>query len=76
MMSDFADLEFKLIPGFNNKYYINRYGVVRNKSGHALTPIMTKFGPAFELRNSGQREKVLIIDLLKLVKEYDSTRID
>lgn len=67
---------FKRIPGYTN-YYINLFGVVANKHGHVLTPTMTKKGPVVDLRNNGQRERVLVSELLKQVRiDYDPERID
>lgn len=60
--------EFKTIPEYNN-YSINGFGVVINKSGHILTPTLTKLGPAVILWSNGQRERLLVVDLLKKVGE-------
>lgn len=68
---------FRAIPGYNYNYYINLFGVVANKRGHVLTPTITKKGPAVDLRNNGQRERVLVSELLeKVMSAYDCKRTD
>lgn len=68
---------FRAIPGYNNNYYINLFGVVANRRGHILTPTITKRGPTVDLRNNGQRERVLVSELLeKVMSTYDCERVD
>lgn len=52
------------IPGYGGTYFINREGVVCNLDKHFIKPIPSKAGMRVELRKNGQREKVLILDLL------------
>ena len=53
------------IPGYEGVYFIHPSGVVVNKNNRVLRAFHTKQGEAVELRNKGQRERVLIQDLLK-----------
>lgn len=77
-MSEFISIgAFVAIPGYDKNYYINTFGIVANKRGHVLTPTMTKKGPAVDLRNNGQRERILVSELLEKVRvDHDSERID
>lgn len=71
-MSEFISIgAFVAIPGYNRNYYINTFGVVANKRGHVLTPTMTRKGPAVDLRNNGQRERILVSELLEKVRAND-----
>lgn len=53
------------IPNYEGLYWINQKGQVRNKEGHILLQEMSKFGYKVELRKNGQREKLLVSDLLR-----------
>ena len=55
------------IPGYENYYWIDKEGSVKNRDGHILKPIESSKGLMIELRCLGQREKVLVSDLLKLI---------
>lgn len=57
------------IPGYEGVYYITPEGQVVNKHNTVLKTFSTKQGEAVELRNQGQRERVLISDLLEKVGE-------
>lgn len=59
----------KPIPGYEGVYYIHPSGMVVNKHNRVLKTFPTKQGEAVELRNQGQRERVLISDLLEKVGE-------
>lgn len=59
----------KPIPGYEGVYYIHPSGRVVNKHNRVLKTFPTKQGEAVELRNQGQRERVLISDLLEKVGE-------
>lgn len=59
------------IPGYEGRYFIDNDGRVCNLSGHIIKPVQSKDGPRVELRKYGQREKVLVLDLLKKT-EYDT----
>lgn len=56
---------WKMIPGYEGLYWINSRGLVVNSSGHILRAFTSKAGATVELRKFGQREKVLIAELLK-----------
>ena len=60
----YSDL-LKPIPGYEGVYFIHPSGVVVNNNNRVLRAFPTKQGEAVELRNKGQRERVLIQDLLK-----------
>ena len=53
------------IPNYEGLYWINQKGQVRNKEGHILLQEMSKFGYKIELRKNGQREKLLVADLIR-----------
>lgn len=52
------------IPGYGGVYFINREGLVCNLDGHIIKPAPSKAGLRVELRRNGQREKILVLDLL------------
>lgn len=62
----------KPIPGYDGMYLIHPSGVVVNKNHLVLRTFSTKSGEAIELRYKGQREKVLIKDLLERTEQYGS----
>ena len=62
----------KPIPGYEGVYFIHPSGVVVNKHNLILKTFPTKRGEAIELRNRGQRERVLISELLKRVEETNN----
>lgn len=64
----YSDL-LKPIPGYEDVYSIHPSGVVVNKNNLVLRTFPTKQGEAIELRNRGQRERVLISELLKKVED-------
>ena len=76
-MPEFVSMgAFKEIPGYDN-YYTNLFGVVTNKRGHVLTTTMTRKGPVVDLRNKGQRERVLVSELLEKVRnDHAIDRLD
>lgn len=53
------------IPGYEGVYFIHPSGRVVNKYNRVLKTFPTKRGEAVELRNRGQREKVLVSELLE-----------
>ena len=59
-----SDGSWTPIPGYDAKYFINRKGLVCNFEGHIIKPMPSKYGPRVELRRNGQREKILVRDLL------------
>lgn len=59
----------KPIPGYEGVYFIHPSGAIVNKNNRILKPFKTKRGEAVELRNRGQREQVLISDLLKRMED-------
>lgn len=58
------DKGWRPIPGYNGAYYINAKGEVCNRDEHLIKPTLSKTGARVELRKNGQREKILILDLL------------
>lgn len=52
------------IPGYTGLYWIDAAGNVMNRSGHYMKHIRTDKGCVVELRKEGQREKVLVRELL------------
>lgn len=54
---------YKQIPGYES-YQLTPDGQVYNKSGRLLKPIKTKKGLCVELRGNGQREVIIIDELL------------
>lgn len=61
------DGSWSSIPGYDGVYLINQKGLVCNLDGHIIKPAPSKAGPKVELRRNGQREKILVLDLLKKV---------
>lgn len=57
------------IPGYEGVYSISPSGVVVNKHNKALKTFPTKRGEAVELRNRGQRERILIQELLERLED-------
>lgn len=53
------------IPNYEGLYWINQEGQVCNKEGHILLQELSKFGYKVELRKNGQRDKLLVSDLLR-----------
>lgn len=62
------------IPGYEGVYYITPGGEVVNRHNTVLKPFPTKRGAAVELRHKGQRERVLISELLQRL-ENNNDRI-
>lgn len=60
--------ETKPIPGYDGAYSITPDGTVYNKLGRPLKVYPSKFGPIVDLRHHGQRDKVLVSDLLLRVE--------
>ena len=60
-------LERKFVPGFEGRYEIDISGSVYNMKGHLIKPISTPYGAAVDLCAYGQREVLLIADILKEV---------
>lgn len=52
------------IPGYETLYWINTTGDVKNAQGHIIKPFPTKDGLRVELRKFGQRETILVDELL------------
>lgn len=59
-----SDGSWTPIPGYEARYFINREGLVCNLEGHIIKPTPSKSGLRVELRRNGQREKILVLDLL------------
>lgn len=62
-----SDGSWTPIPGYDGVYFINRKGVVCNLDGHIIKPAPSKAGLRVELRRNGQREKILVLDLLSQI---------
>ena len=60
---------YKAIPGYEGRYYIAQNGTVCNADGHVIKPIQSKDGTRVELRYLGQRDRLLISDLLTQLYE-------
>lgn len=60
-------MERKPVPGFEGKYEIDISGAVYNMKGHLIKPTSTPYGTAVDLCAYGQRELLLIEDILKEV---------
>lgn len=61
------------IPGYEGVYYITPKGEIVNKNNVVLKTFPTKRGEAIELRNRGQRERVLVSELLEKVKDSNES---
>lgn len=55
------------IPGYEDAYFITPDGMVVNRNNKVLKPIPSKDGPRVELRHNGQRERILVQDILREV---------
>ena len=62
-----SDGSWTPIPGYEARYFIKREGLVCNLEGRIIKPTPSKAGLRVELRRNGQREKILVLDLLKKV---------
>lgn len=62
-----SDGSWTPIPGYDGVYFINRKGMVCNLDGHIIKPAPSKAGLRVELRRNGQREKILVLDLLSQI---------
>lgn len=60
-------LKRKPVPRFEGRYEIDINGTVYNMKGHLIKPISTPYGAAVDLCAYGQRELLLIADILKEV---------
>jgi len=53
------------IPGYEGLYWVDvQHGGVFNKSHHCMKTMQTDKGRVVELRKYGQREKLLVSDLI------------
>lgn len=62
-----SDGSWTPIPGYDGAYFINQKGLVCNLGGRIIKPAPSKAGLRVELRKDGQREKILVLDLLASV---------
>lgn len=67
-MINIHDGSWFAIPTYAGRYYINKDGIVCNMNGHVIKPIKSTTGDFVELRMMGQRERILVTDLLSLVR--------
>lgn len=59
------DKKLSPIPDYEDLYWVDlQTGFVYNKSGHQIKPICTDKGMLVELRKYGQRERVLIAEII------------
>lgn len=60
--------QWRPIPGYSGRYWINCIGEVRNKEKHIIKPLTNRAGElVVELRKLGQREKVSVLSLMEAV---------
>lgn len=52
------------VPGYEGFYWITTQGDICNSQGHLLKHIKSAQGDKVELRKLGQREKLLVSDLV------------
>jgi hypothetical protein len=60
-------MEKRPVPGFEGRYEIDAQGSVYNIKGHPIKPVRTPYGDVVDLCAYGQRELLLINDILKEV---------
>lgn len=65
--------ETKPIPGYDGSYLIAPDGTVYNKLGKPLKASPSKQGPCVDLRYQGQRDRVLISELLRKMEDSNGT---
>lgn len=53
------------IPGYKDRYFISPDGTVMNSKGHVIKHIETPDGDAVELHSLGQRDRVLVKELIR-----------
>lgn len=63
-----SDGSWSPIPGYEDIYFVNQDGLVCNLKGHIIKPVQSKDGLRVELRKFGQRERILVLDLLTKVR--------
>ena len=68
MTANLSDGNWMPIPGYEGYYWIDRTGRVCNVEGHIIKPSVSKGGLRVELRKLGQRDKLLVSDLLDRLK--------
>ena len=59
------------VPGYEGVYFIHPSGAVVNKRNQILRSFPTIQGEAVELRHNGQRERVLVEEILREVNFDD-----
>lgn len=60
-----VESNWKIIPGYEGVYWIDRAGRVKNADGHVLQTAPSKEGLRVELRKNGQRERILVSELIQ-----------
>lgn len=68
---DLSKGDWHPIPGYGTRYFINSKGLVCNTYGHVIKQIPSKFGPMVEMRINGQRDRILVLDLLERIKHAE-----
>lgn len=65
--------EWREIPGYEGLYWVSRFGVVINSDGHSIKHIGSKSGLRVELRKFGQRDRLLVEDLVERAWGHESS---
>ena len=52
------------VPGYEDLYWVDSAGNVLNRSNHYMKPIQTDKGCMVELRKNGQRERLLVREIV------------
>lgn len=68
LIVNLSDGSWTPIPGYGGVYFINQKGLVCNLDGHIIKSSPSKAGLRVELRRNGQREKILVLDLLNQIR--------
>ena len=66
-----TDYELHPVPGYEGFYWIDSAGNVLNRANHYMKPIQTDKGSVVELRKNGQREKLLVREILFQIAEKE-----
>lgn len=72
-MGNLFETTLKPIPGYDGAYRISPEGWVFNRQGTLLKTYPSSKGKVVELRHQGQRERVLISELLERLETYNES---
>lgn len=64
------------VPRFEGSYEVDPKGFVYNIKGHRIKPVLTSCGYAVDLCAYGQRELLLVKDIIKEVYGYGQSKGD